>query len=125
MEKGHQVLCVEDNADNQLLLSYYLKKNPCKLTFAKDGFVAIDMLKEGKYDLFLIDINLPNGMDGFEVARVIRQNPEHREKPILIISAFSKSDIQKPDDAPYINGYLSKPIRKAEFIEALDYYLNV
>ena len=122
-DKGRHVLCVEDNTDNQLLLKLYLKKHPWEITFAQDGIGAMELLNKGRYDLFLVDLSLPNGMDGIKVAKRIRQNSVHKDKPIVVISAYSKSDITLPPNPPHIDQYLTKPIRKADFIELLEKYL--
>lgn len=122
--EDYQILCVEDNTDNQVLLKYYLKNEPYNLTFANDGLIALKLLEKELFDLFLVDMNLPNGMNGYDVAREIRQDDRHKTKPVIIITAFSKLDIDEPEPALHINKFISKPIRKDEFIDMLNSYFS-
>ncbi|MEX0771690.1 MAG: response regulator [Balneolales bacterium] len=121
--KKYRVLCVEDNADNQALLKFYLKKEPYTLTFADDGLRAIEML-EKDFDLFLVDMNLPNGMSGYDVAKEIRKDDRHKAKPVLIITAFSRTDMDGPSPSLHIDKFITKPIYKKELIEILNSFLK-
>ncbi|MEX0778634.1 MAG: response regulator [Balneolales bacterium] len=120
----NRILCIEDNADNQILLKFYLKKEPYNITFADDGPQAMEMIKNERFDLFLVDMNLPNGMSGYEVTKHIRQNDNHKDKPVLIITAFSRSELDEPDPSLRIDQFITKPIRKKEFIEIMNSFLK-
>jgi CheY-like chemotaxis protein/HPt (histidine-containing phosphotransfer) domain-containing protein len=89
---------------------------------AVDGASAIDALREQDYDLVLLDCQLP-GMDGFQVARLIRQSEapvRNHAVPIVAMTAYAlDGDRQKCMDAG-MNGYLAKPIQVTELKRAVE-----
>lgn len=122
--RKYQILYVEDNAESQVLLKFYLKNEPYTLTFADNGLLASKKLKEESFDLFLVDMNLPNGVNGYDVAKVIRQDDYHKDKPVIIITAFSSTDMDEPDPSLHIDQFINKPIYKGEFIDIINSFLK-
>ncbi|MDJ0703139.1 MAG: response regulator [Leptolyngbyaceae cyanobacterium MO_188.B28] len=103
-----KILIVEDH----LRLAALMKKGLCKHGFttavAKDGEEAMQQFQQDQFDLILLDINLP-GMDGWAVAREIRQ--QGGQLPILVVSARSDipETIARGNDA--VDGYIIKPFK--------------
>ena len=106
-----RVLLVEDNEINQLYASTLLRNLGCVCDIAGDGSIALQKLANEKYDLVLMDIQMPV-LDGYETARTIRQSGEaYAHLPIIAITAnASEQDRQKSLEAG-MNDQLSKPFR--------------
>ena len=66
-----RILLVEDSTDNQVLIRSYLKQTPYRLDIADHGAIAVELFKNGYYDLILMDMQMPV-MDGYEATRAIR-----------------------------------------------------
>src|SRR5271155_1842411 len=87
-----QILVVDDVPANIKLLEAKLASEYYDVITAKDGLEAITQTKERKPDLILLDVMMP-GMDGFEVCRKLKEDPELSHIPIVMVTALSeKSD---------------------------------
>jgi len=114
--KDIKILVAEDNKMNQMVLTMLLENTQLNLDFASDGSVALEKFIENKYDLILMDIQMPN-MNGYESTIEIRK----RDKNIPII-ALSANIMQEDKDQAVqsgMNDYLSKPIELEELYKAL------
>ena len=119
-EHPMRILVVEDEPNNQVLISRYLKKFGYASTIAGNGIEAIENLKSGSYDMVLMDVQMPK-MDGCTATRKIRSGEageKNKDVYIAAITAYAMaSDRDRCIDAG-MNDYLSKPIR-AEEIKSL------
>ncbi|HOL04793.1 MAG TPA: response regulator [Syntrophorhabdaceae bacterium] len=119
-----KILISEDNEDNRLLIKAYLKNTPYELHFAENGEEAVRLYKEGRYNLVLMDIQMPV-MDGYEATRQIRmwETESRAEKtPVVALTAFAlKEEIQKSIDAG-CDAHIPKPIKKTTLIEVIERY---
>ena len=100
-----QILLVEDDSLNQLLFSQLLEGRKAKVKVAENGKVAIEMLNTEKFDIILMDINMPI-MDGFEAIRIIRSTVEFKDYKIIAITA--NDDKRKCLEAG-ADSYIAKP----------------
>src|SRR5512138_205874 len=82
---GH-ILVVDDLRTNRLKLSLGLKQQGHTLKEAANGRQALEMLRSERFDLVLLDILMPE-MDGYEVLRIMKQDPVLRNVPVIVISA--------------------------------------
>jgi signal transduction histidine kinase/CheY-like chemotaxis protein len=118
------ILLVDDNPDNRLLVKAYLKKTPYMVDEADNGQVAIEMFKQGAYDLILMDVQMPV-MDGHQATRNIRAWENENNKtpvPIIALTAHAiKEEIDKCMDAG-CDTHLSKPVKKFTLIQTLNEY---
>lgn len=117
-----RVLLVEDNEINQLYASTLLRNLGCRCDIAGDGSIALQKIAGEKYDLVLMDIQMPV-MDGYETTRTIRQSGEaYAHVPIIALTAnASEQDRQKSLEAG-MNDQLSKPFRPADLRNILERY---
>jgi CheY-like chemotaxis protein len=84
--KALRILLVEDSPDNQVLIRSYLKQMPYRLDIADHGAIALELYKNGYYDLILMDMQMPV-MDGYEATRAIRAwEREYDLSPTQIIA---------------------------------------
>ncbi len=120
-ERSLHILLVDDSEDNRLLITSYLKKTPHTVDIAENGAIAIEKFVAGTYDLVLMDMQMPV-KDGYTATREIRQLEKQKgnaETPIVALTAYAlKEDTQKSLDAG-CNAHLTKPIKKANLLEAL------
>lgn len=80
------ILVIDDEADIVELISYNLKKEGFSVDFAYDGESALKKIKGNKYDLVILDLMLP-GIQGLELCRIIRNDPEISGLPIIMLTA--------------------------------------
>lgn len=105
----YTVLAVDDIPLNILLIQKMLSRFNFKLKTANNGQAALDIVEAEKPDLILLDLMMP-GIDGFEVIRRIRENPETADIQIVILSALnSNEDIVKGFNMG-ANDFITKPI---------------
>lgn len=117
------ILVVEDNPMNMELVAYLLKTNGMEVTQAFDGLEALEILSKSKFDLILLDIQLP-GMDGMEVLKNIKEDPALSQMPVVAVTAHAmQGDEQKFIDAGCI-GYISKPIDVTTFLGTVQSFIN-
>lgn len=106
--KNIKVLVVEDIALNQLLMKTLLDDFGFERDIAPNGKIAIEMLKEKKYDIVLMDLQMPE-MNGFEATEYIRKTMKS-DIPILALTAdVSTVDVEKCK-AVGMNDYIAKPV---------------
>ena len=103
-----RILVVEDQEDNRRIVRDLLLASGYQLIEATTGEEGLKMATTEKPDLILMDIQLP-GMDGYEVTRRIKANPELNAIPIIVVTSYALSgDDKKAFDAG-CNGYVTKP----------------
>lgn len=106
---GYSVLVVDDIPLNILLIQKMLSKLKLNIRTASNGILALESVKESKPDLILLDLMMPE-LDGFEVIKQLRENPETAEMRIVILSALNSSeDIVKGFNLG-ANDFITKPI---------------
>lgn len=118
------ILLVDDYPTNQQVVDMQLSIAGYKVDIAGDGAGAVAAFEKNRYDLILMDIQMPV-MDGYTATRKIRQiesqrtHPDSRRTPIIAMSAHAfKEDEQKCLDAG-MDGFISKPIRREDLLRAV------
>ena len=81
-----KILLVEDNLINVMVGKQILEKNKFIVSVANDGLTAVEMLKVDKFDVVLMDLQMPI-MDGYESANYIKSNAVDRHIPIIFLTA--------------------------------------
>jgi PAS domain S-box-containing protein len=114
------VLYVEDNLSNLRLIERVLERRPhIALVAAGEGLAGLNMAREQRPDLILLDVNLPD-IDGHEVLVRLRGDPVCASIPVLVISAdATRGQIERLKNAG-ASEYLTKPLDVGQFLEALD-----
>lgn len=125
------ILLIEDNEDHAELIKRSFSENRVanKITWLNEGEIALQYLfREGNYkdpltspvpDLILLDLNIPK-VNGFEVLRHIKSNPELLSVPVVILtSSAAEADIKRSYEA-HANSYVVKPIDFLKFTELMD-----
>ena len=119
------LLYIEDNRANMQLVEQLIElRADLRLLGARDGNQGIALARIHQPDVILMDINLP-GISGIQALKILREDPKTSHIPVLAISANAMPhDIKKGLEAGFI-GYLTKPIKINEFMEALDMALEL
>ena len=81
-----KILVVDDEADLVELITYNLKKEGFSVDSSLDGEKALSMVKVGNYDLLILDLMLP-GLQGMDLCRIIRNDPEKSGLPVIMLTA--------------------------------------
>ncbi|SEM39125.1 Response regulator receiver domain-containing protein [Syntrophus gentianae] len=124
VERTLDILLADDSPDNCLLLRSYLKGRPYRLEIAEDGAIAVEKFKTGRYALVLMDIQMPV-MDGYDATREIRKwerENQLEETPIVALTAHAFQEDREKSLLAGCTGHLTKPIKKATFLEAVAEY---
>jgi signal transduction histidine kinase len=118
---GKNILVVDDARDNLVLLEMFLRGTHAKLTLASNGLEAYELCQKHKYDMILMDIQMPK-MDGHEATTAIRKLGQ--KMPIIALTAHaSKEEYNKCREAG-CNDALVKPFSKNNLIKALQHYFE-
>ncbi|MBL1140496.1 MAG: chemotaxis protein CheY [Proteobacteria bacterium] len=86
---------------------------------ADDGLTALPMLQGGKYDFLVTDWNMP-GMQGIDLLKAVRADPNLASLPVLMVTAESKKDQIVEAAQAGVNGYVVKPFTAATLKEKID-----
>jgi CheY-like chemotaxis protein len=119
-----RVLLIEDNEQNQYLVSFLLQKHGYEVVVAADGPTGIELAEEERPALILLDIQLPQ-MDGYAVARALRENPALARVPIVAVTSYAMVGDREKALAAGCDGYVEKPINPDSFVSQIEGYLRL
>ena len=108
-----KVLIIDDSPDIAALLRARLKDEPISTHFADSGAAGLAMINEIKPDIILLDIEMPQ-MDGYEVCRQIKANPQTVNTPIIFISGADSTEEKIRGLDLGASDYVTKPFDPAE-----------
>ncbi|MEO8490673.1 response regulator [Pseudomonas sp.] len=117
-----RILLVEDNPVNQLVAKGMLSKLGCEVIVAAHGGEALKLLEEQRFDMVLMDCNMPV-MDGYEASRQIRRSGRWPDLPIVALTANALSEERERCRAAGMDDYLAKPFRREELKTLLDVWV--
>ncbi|WP_417910718.1 CBS domain-containing protein [Candidatus Electronema sp. PJ] len=116
--RGAHILLVEDNAINQQVAMELLTQECFRVDLAENGEQALDLLQPGRYDLVLMDIQMPV-MDGYQATTAIRRQSEYDSLPILAMSANAMRHDREQCRAVGMNDHIPKPVDRKQLLAAL------
>ena len=103
-----RILVVDDSATVRKFVAASLTMQGFTVVAACDGMDALEKLPSGTFDLVITDLNMPN-MDGFEFIRSLRDNPQYRDLPVIILSSLGDRDSIAAGRDLGVQSYLMKP----------------
>ena len=121
LDQPLQILIADDSHDNRALIRAYLKKTPYRLEEAEDGQQAIDKFIAGKFDLVLMDIQMPI-VDGYEATTRIRgweRANNRRRTPIVALTASALEEAVHRAKAAGCDAHVTKPVKKFTLLDAI------
>jgi two-component system cell cycle response regulator DivK len=117
------VLIVEDNELNMKLFNDLLEAHGYRVLQTREGLSALDIAREHKPDLILMDIQLPE-VSGIEVTKWLKEDDDLRSIPVVAVTAFAmKGDEQKIREGG-CEAYISKPISVASFLTTINSFFE-
>lgn len=119
--RAMRILLAEDNAVNQRLAVSLLEKRGHRVTVARNGREALDALQDGRFDVVLMDVQMPE-MDGFEATAAIRAREQESggHTPIIAMTAHAlKGDRERCLEAG-MDAYVTKPLRPRDLFQILE-----
>lgn len=120
--QGKKILIVDDNLANRKILSLHCENWHLIPYVAKDGPEALKILNNEKYDLGILDMQMP-GMDGITLAREIRKQKPKEELPLIMLTSLGYKDSSEDVDELFEN-YVSKPIKQSELFNLITLVLT-
>jgi CheY-like chemotaxis protein len=118
-----KILVIEDNEQNMYLTTFLLENHGYGVVQARDGPRGIECAAEVLPAMILLDIQLP-GMDGFEVLRQLRENPQLDDVPIVAVTSHAMAGDRERILGAGCSGYIEKPIDPDTFISEVAEYLS-
>ena len=109
MKDQGTILIVDDNIENIKVLSKILEVEGYRIRIATDGFRALRSLAAQKVDLVLLDVMMP-GLDGYEVLKRIKSNPETMGIPVIFLTAMSQISNEQKGLVLGAIDYITKPL---------------
>ena len=113
-----KILIIEDNIESQLIYKVYLR-SIYSVEFADTGESGLELLKANKYNLLLLDINLPGQLNGEDVLKAIRNNLKIPDFPVIVITAYALKGDKEKFLQQGANNYLAKPVDKKVLLDEI------
>ena len=117
------VLIVEDNELNMKLFRDLLDAHGYETLQTREGLQALEMAREHRPDLILMDIQLPE-VSGLEVTKWIKEDADLSSIPVIAVTAFAMKGDEERIRKGGCEAYLSKPITVSTFIETVKQFLD-
>lgn len=119
-----RILIVDDEPPIQNLIKKMLSRDRYEIKAASDGFEAGTKILQFKPELVILDLLMP-GMDGFEVCKMIKKNPETSHIKILIITGHDFEENKTRIMDAGADGYIAKPFDKEMLKKNIENILNI
>lgn len=116
------ILLIEDNPQNQYLLTFLLEQRGYTVLQAETGPQGLELAATAQPDLILLDIQLP-GMDGHAVAHALKDDPRLKVIPIVAVTSYAMVGDREKCLAAGAEGYIEKPIDPDSFVEEVERFL--
>lgn len=107
--KDLKLLLVEDFEDTRLFMRLELEEQGFIVFEAENGEIGVEIAVREKPDVILMDLTLPL-MDGFQATKLIRQNEQLKNVPIIAVTAHQEDDFRSDAKASGFDAYVTKPI---------------
>ncbi len=113
------VLVVDDSAATRAFIAGALEGGgPYRVTQAESGLQALRLLPRQRFDLVVSDVNMPD-LNGIELVRFVRESPEHRDTPVLLVSTDGGPAADRGRKLG-ATGYLVKPFTPEDLLRAVE-----
>lgn len=121
--QGPLLLIADDEPVNLRVLDSFLRLEGYRVRTALDGHEVIEAIAKEKPELLLLDVMMP-GMSGYQVCEQLREQYDHAQLPIIMLTALTQSDDRIRGFAAGANDYLSKPFNKQELAARIKAHLS-
>ena len=117
------VMIVEDNELNMKLFNDLLEANGYRTIQTRNGLEALDLAREHRPDLILMDIQLPE-VSGLEVTKWLKEDDDLHVIPVIAVTAFAMKGDEERIRKGGCEAYISKPISVSKFVETIKSYIG-
>lgn len=125
MDQAYKIVIADDQEVNLMLLRKILTNHGYEVCAYLSGEECLENIYSDMPDLVILDIEMPGGMDGYEVCALLKDNPVTENTPIFFLSAMARDlQILHDDDEDGADEYLTKPIDKTDLIEKIETVLS-
>ena len=116
-----KILVVDDSEENQVLIEHYLKDNQFILEKANNGLEAFEKFGQSKYDIVLMDIQMPilDGLEATKKIRLLEKENKSSPTPILALSAYALQEEKEQSLQAGCDDHVTKPIKKKELLDII------
>ena len=118
------ILVVEDQSDIRRLIRWSLDPEGYEIHEASNGQTGLTGASLVKPDLILLDVMMPGEIDGLEVCRRVKADPEYGRPLVLLLSALARKRDCEAGIAAGADAYLSKPFSPAQLVQQVESLLK-
>ncbi len=115
---GARILAVDDSASMRQMVAFALRSAGWEVEEAEDGVIALEKAKTGKFNCVVADVNMPN-MDGITLIRHLRQLPDYKFTPLLMLTTEAGMDKKQEGKAAGATGWIVKPFDPDQLIATI------
>ena len=118
-----KVLVVDDDPDFVEISRMVLESKGHMVSTAANGDQALGRLRAHKPDIILLDIMMATVLDGLNVSRVIREDPDLKDIPLVMITSIANTphaELFPTDESLSVDGWISKPVNPAELLKTVE-----
>lgn len=119
-----QIMVVDDDPDTVSILARYLEREGFVPISASSGVECLQLVKQSDVDVILLDLMMPE-MDGFQVVRALKNNPDTAEIPVIMITARDDIDARAEGMRLGVSDFLAKPVFRRQLANRIRAQLNV
>ena len=119
-----QIMVVDDDQDTVAILAHHLQREGFVPITANSGAQCLKLVHENEVDVILLDLMMPE-MDGFQVVKALRENPETAEIPIIMITARDDMDARAEGMRLGVSDFLAKPVFRRQLASRVRAQLEV
>lgn len=121
--KDVQILVADDVEESRMLIKAMLQGTDYKITFCSNGMKAVEYANKQKFDLILLDLNMPI-MDGLEATKVIRSEGKNRTTVVVMLTASNSNGDKLVCLGAGCDDFISKPIKKEALLRKIEQFVQ-
>lgn len=115
---SYDVLVVDDSPSMCAMISHTIQQAGYSCDQAEHGGIALEKADKKKYDLVIMDINMPV-MNGIEAITELRKREDYKSAPIIVVSTESRDEIKQQGKKAGATGWIVKPFNPEKLVGAL------
>jgi CheY-like chemotaxis protein len=122
-----KILIVDDDPDFVTICRMVLEAEGYEVLEAANGRQALEVLRQDRPDLVLLDVMMSTTLEGVDVSREMETDPELKDVPIIMVSSIATTEYaaEFPDDEHIpIEGWISKPIQPAVLLRTIQRFVG-
>ena len=119
-----RILIIQDSPSVNAMLKFRLESGGFSVEAVETGEEGIEKTKVSKYQLILLDLNLP-GMNGSQVCRILKKEDNTKNTPIVFMSAKDEDKLRQITNEAGADGYIGLPFEGKKFIEKIKGFLKI